>query len=77
MEDGSAWLHLGKDSDGLAGRLLALVLHFYSRNPRATTRAAKLPPRLEARPVNRPTIPILLDLSPSLGVEFWLSSLDG
>lgn len=49
-EDGSAVLHFGVGSDGLAGRLMALVLHLYSRDPQSTAKAAKLSSRLEVSP---------------------------
>ena len=51
LPDGSVALQFGQRADGMAGRVLALVVHLHSRDPRAAGKAAKLSPSLEARPV--------------------------
>ena len=46
--DGSVLLEFGEQSDPLAGRLKALLLHLHSREPQVAGGAAQMSPALEA-----------------------------
>ena len=49
--DGSMTLVFGEQSDPIARRLVAILLHLHSRDPQAAGKAAQLTPALEVCPI--------------------------